>query len=155
MSLLWILLGVVLFIVVGGLIGAAQGGNFGEMGCAYLSLGLIVLMGFCGHRKHQERKALQQIEELKGAVVRFYEDCGRYPGSDEGLAALIVKPANCEGWKKYLETNSIPEDPWGNKYFYSSGEATFQITSRGRKQEPSDDITVNGGSAEQSNPSAR
>ena len=118
------------------------------MGCSYLSLGLIVLMGFCGYRKHQEKQALHQMVEFKEALDRFSEDCGRYPDSDEGLAALIVKPAYCGAWNRYLETDAIPKDPLGHEYVYSVAETSFQIISGGRKGEISDDITVEGSSAE-------
>jgi type II secretion system protein G len=151
LSILGIVIGVVLFIIVGAIIGWSQGGNFGEMGCSYITLGLIVLMGFCGYRSYQEERSRTQMVAFKDALVRFYEDCGRYPTSEEGLAALIEKPADCEAWKAYIGKDALTKDPWGHEYVYSvAGETSFEITSGGRKgDETSDDITVKGPAAEQ------
>lgn len=56
---------------------------------------------------------------IKTALDRFEIDCGRYPTTSEGFAALVNCPTNFSGRKwagPYLDR--IPTDPWGNDYAY-------------------------------------
>lgn len=69
------------------------------------------------------KTAKTQIELFGGALDSFYLDAGRYPTTEEGLQALIEKPAGMEDskWKgPYLPKEVIPKDPWGNEYVYKS-----------------------------------
>jgi general secretion pathway protein G len=54
------------------------------------------------------------------ALKMFNDDCGRYPTTAEGLAALIKRPQDIppEKWHKYLDVEHIPTDPWGHAYVY-------------------------------------
>jgi general secretion pathway protein G len=57
------------------------------------------------------------------ALKLYRLDNGRYPTSEQGLEALIAKPATEPipgNWKQggYLERNSVPKDPWGKPYLY-------------------------------------
>ena len=62
-----------------------------------------------------------QIEDLGAALDLYYLDNGRYPGTDEGLSALVVAPAGSDRWNgPYLKKNKIPRDGWGNAYHYAS-----------------------------------
>lgn len=88
-------------------------------------LGMIV--GLVGPRvmKHlgsaKSDTAKLQIEELGGALDLFYLENNRYPLTQEGLQALIVKPPGLDKWNgPYLKKNKIPVDPWGNDYHYQS-----------------------------------
>ena len=53
-------------------------------------------------------------------ALDLYElDNGRYPDTEEGLGALLAKPASAAKWKgSYLKKE--PLDPWGRKYLYRS-----------------------------------
>lgn len=53
-------------------------------------------------------------------ALDLYElDNGRYPDTEEGLGALLAKPASAAKWKgPYLKKE--PLDPWGRKYLYRS-----------------------------------
>jgi general secretion pathway protein G len=58
-----------------------------------------------------------QIKDLEQAAEMFNLDVGRYPSSDEGLDALVNKPAGVAGWNgPYLK--SVPLDPWNREYQY-------------------------------------
>lgn len=68
-------------------------------------------------------------EELARVVVNevipnplgwFYEHMGRYPTTEEGLAALFVSPTTGrELWRgPYIEGKRPILDPWGNPYQY-------------------------------------
>jgi hypothetical protein len=59
--------------------------------------------------------AWRQIQQFSTALEVFYGDCGRYPTTQEGLAALTNNPGNLPGWHgPYL--SNIPRDPWGNNW---------------------------------------
>ena len=57
---------------------------------------------------------------IKTALDAFAVDCGRYPTTTEGLAALVQRPATIDSarWHgPYL--NGIPKDAWGHNYQYA------------------------------------
>jgi general secretion pathway protein G len=73
-------------------------------------------MGKVGKAKLQAAQA--QIELFGAALDAFRLDVGRYPTTDEGLAALRIKPDQAERWDgPYLKKN-IPSDPWKHDYSY-------------------------------------
>src|SRR5512136_729607 len=66
-----------------------------------------------------------QIRNLESALKYYKLDNGIYPGTEQGLQALINKPATGVIPKNYreggyLETKTIPKDPWNNDYIYIS-----------------------------------
>lgn len=62
-----------------------------------------------------------QIEDLGAALDMYYLDNGRYPDSQEGLAALVTAPADAGRWNgPYLKKKKVPADAWGNPYHYIS-----------------------------------
>jgi general secretion pathway protein G len=67
----------------------------------------------------KEKAAHLQVKALAGALDLYYLDLGRFPTTDEGLQALIAKPANASGWGgPYLKDPIVPNDPWGRPYLY-------------------------------------
>jgi type II secretion system protein G len=64
--------------------------------------------------------AQADIAAFSMALKMFDDDCGRYPTTDEGLAALITRPPDVPSgkWKKYLDADRIPTDPWDHPYVY-------------------------------------
>ncbi len=63
--------------------------------------------------------AMSDISSLELALDAFEVDTGRYPTTDEGLAALVQAPPQLPSWKgPYLKRNRVPLDPWGNEYIY-------------------------------------
>ena len=66
-----------------------------------------------------------QIRNFETALKLYKLDNGVFPGTEQGLQALVDKPASGILPKKYreggyLETREIPQDPWGNDYVYLS-----------------------------------
>ena len=66
-----------------------------------------------------------QIKNLETALKLFKMDNGFYPDTQQGLEALVEKPATGripQNYKEggYLEQRKIPLDPWGNPYVYVS-----------------------------------
>jgi general secretion pathway protein G len=69
-------------------------------------------------------EAKVQIRNLETALKLFKLDNGFYPDTQQGLQALVEKPATGripQNYKEggYLE-QKIPLDPWGNAYLYIS-----------------------------------
>jgi len=66
-----------------------------------------------------------QIKNFETALKLFKLDNAFYPSTEQGLAALIEKPATGQVPERYreggyLEQKKIPADPWGNPYIYIS-----------------------------------
>jgi general secretion pathway protein G len=60
-----------------------------------------------------------QIANISAALDLYRLDTGAYPTADEGLQALIVKPAQTSHWHgPYLTRNDGIIDPWGRPYIY-------------------------------------
>jgi general secretion pathway protein G len=83
-------------------------------------------------------KARVDITALETALKLYKLDNGVYPGTDQGLQALVEKPETGNvprKWKDggYLEKNRVPKDPWGNEFVYLSPGAhgDFDIISYG------------------------
>jgi general secretion pathway protein G len=61
--------------------------------------------------------ARQDIKTLTQALKLYRLDNYKYPTMEQGLNALVQKPAaGAENWKAYLDY--LPKDPWGNEYQY-------------------------------------
>ncbi|MCB9838788.1 MAG: type II secretion system major pseudopilin GspG [Phycisphaeraceae bacterium] len=62
-----------------------------------------------------------QIANLSASIEQFYLEVGRYPTSDEGLAALIARPQSVpeEKWNgPYTEKDVLPRDGWDRPFEY-------------------------------------
>jgi general secretion pathway protein G len=70
-----------------------------------------------------------------GQTLDLYKlEVGRYPTTQEGLQALISAPSGVSNWNgPYWKKQSVPKDPWGNEYKYTSpgANAPYDILSYG------------------------
>jgi general secretion pathway protein G len=84
--------------------------------------------------KSETTVAKAQIESFEKALDTFRLDVGRYPTSEEGLAALLVKPASAAKWNGPYLKKDVPQDPWGRAYLYKSpgSKSEIEILSYGR-----------------------
>lgn len=83
--------------------------------------------------------AKAQIEAFEKSLDTYRLDVGRYPTTDEGLAALLVAPATAGAkWNGPYLKKSVPPDPWGHPYQYKAPgtKSEFDITSLGRDGQP-------------------
>ncbi len=65
------------------------------------------------------KTARLQIEELSSALDMYRLDVGKYPSTDEGLAALLEAPGTAKIWNgPYLRKKKMPLDPWNNPFHY-------------------------------------
>jgi general secretion pathway protein G len=67
-------------------------------------------------------KAKQDIRAYETALNLYRMDNFRYPTTDQGLKALVEKPAdpNVRNWKEGGYIQSMRKDPWGNDYVFLS-----------------------------------
>ena len=64
-----------------------------------------------------------QIRELSNALDFYKLDNFSYPGTEQGLEALVSKPSGFpepKNWNKDGYMKAVPADPWGNPYQYIS-----------------------------------
>lgn len=84
----------------------------------------IVVPRLMGRTEEAKRtKAAVQIKNLQSALDLYKLDSGIYPSTDQGLQALVEKPAVGEiprRWKEGGYIDRIPKDPWDNNYVYIS-----------------------------------
>lgn len=67
--------------------------------------------------------AKQDIATVMQALKLYKLDSQRYPTTEQGLQALIIKPTTgpaANGWKTGGYLDKLPKDPWGNPYQYLS-----------------------------------
>ncbi len=65
--------------------------------------------------------AKQDIASLLQALKLYRLDNLRYPATEQGLQALVAKPATPPvppNWKTSGYVDRLPKDPWGNPYQY-------------------------------------
>ena len=88
--------------------------------------------------------AKAQIQVLSSAATTYRMAHGRYPTQQQGLEALVRKPAQepiPENYPDsgYLSGRSVPLDPWKNPYIYlcpGRQNEPFEILSYGADGEP-------------------
>lgn len=69
--------------------------------------------------KSEVTVAKAQIEGLGKALDTYRIDMGSYPKTEEGLAALFVRPdSNAAKWNGPYLSKEVPLDPWGHAYLY-------------------------------------
>lgn len=103
-----------------------------------------LLAGFVGPRlfgqigKSEVKVARAQIDALQKALDQYRIDAGRYPTSEQGLAALVQRPATEPRWQGPYLAKAVPADPWGRAYVYRSpGEhGEYDLLSLGRDGAP-------------------
>jgi len=101
--------------------------------------GLIIPKIMGKPEEAKKLKARMQIEQLEQSLKLYYLDNGEYPTTEQGLNALVEKPATepvPKRWKEggYLEKKKIPADPWDNPFVYVSPgvhDKDFDLVSYG------------------------
>lgn len=88
--------------------------------------------------KSEVKAARAQIDALEKALDQYRLDTGRYPSSEQGLAALVAQPAGVARWSGPYLKKALPMDPWGNAYIYRlPGEhGEFDLLSYGKDGQP-------------------
>ena len=126
-------------------------GRYGHCQRGFTLLELLVVMviigllvGYVGPRyfaqigKSEVKAARAQVDALDKALDQYRLDTGHYPSTEEGLAALFVKPNNEARWSGPYLKKAVPPDPWGKPYIYKSpGEhGDYDLSSFGKDGQP-------------------
>ncbi len=103
-----------------------------------------LLVGYVGPKyfaqigKSEIKATRAQIDSLEKSLDQYRLDTGHYPSTEQGLSALMIKPASESRWSgPYLKKN-VPLDPWGIAYQYKSpGEhGEYDLSSFGKDGQP-------------------
>lgn len=70
--------------------------------------------------KSNVKVAKAQVVALEKALDQYRIDVGQYPSTEQGLAALLAKPAGVDKWAGPYLKKAVPPDPWGRPYLYKS-----------------------------------
>mmetsp|Transcript_5562 Transcript_5562/g.21406 ORF Transcript_5562/g.21406 Transcript_5562/m.21406 type:complete len:142 (+) Transcript_5562:1910-2335(+) len=103
-----------------------------------------LLAGYVGPKffgqigKSEVKAARAQIDALQKALDQYRLDVGHYPSTEQGLAALLAKPADEPKWAGPYLSKALPKDPWGHDYQYRSpGEhGDYDLLSFGKDGRP-------------------
>ncbi len=122
--------------------------------CGFTLLELLVVMviigllaGYVGPKlfaqigKSESKVARAQIDALQKALDQYRIDLGRYPDSEQGLAALVQRPADEPRWTGPYLAKAVPADPWGRPYLYAQpgSHGDFDLQSLGKDGQPGGD----------------
>ena len=85
--------------------------------------------------------AKQDISSIVQALKLYRLDTGRYPSTEQGLAALVAKPttgASPQNGKSNGYLDRLPKDPWGYAYQYLNPgvRAEIDVFSFGADNKP-------------------
>ncbi len=88
--------------------------------------------------KSNVKVARAQVEALGQALDQYRLDVGRYPGTEQGLAALRTAPANLPAWRGPYLKRDVPLDPWGQPYQYKAPgqHGDYDLMSLGSDGQP-------------------
>lgn len=124
---------------------APQGFTLLELLVVMVIIGLLA--AYVGPRyfsqlsKSEQSVARAQIEALAKALDTYRLDTGRYPTTDKGLNALVIKSGDEPRWAGPYLQKAVPPDPWGQPYVYrySDTDSEFDLLSYGKDGRPGGD----------------
>lgn len=83
--------------------------------------------------------ARAQIDAFDKTLDTYRLDVGRYPTTEEGLAALMTAPPSAGvKWNGPYLKKAVPPDPWGNAYQYRAPgtRGEYEVLSLGKDGQP-------------------
>jgi len=103
-----------------------------------------LLAGYVGPKffgqigKSEVKAAKAQLVGFEKALDQYRLDCGHYPTTEQGLAALMVKPADEPRWAGPYLSKALPQDPWHHDYVYKApgDHGEYDLLSYGRDGRP-------------------
>lgn len=96
--------------------------------------GLVGVAVFGNVDKAKVESVKSDLRVMAQALDLYRLDNNRYPGTDQGLDALINRPDNAKTWPEegYLKKKEVPLDPWNNPYNYiSESNRSYDLYSFG------------------------
>jgi len=103
-----------------------------------LLVGYVAPMYFKQVGKSEVKVARAQIESFGKALDQYRLDTGHYPTTEQGLQALVVKPADEPRWDGPYLKKGVPLDPWGSAYTFKRPgiKGEYDIVSFGKDGVP-------------------
>lgn len=88
--------------------------------------------------KSELKVARAQMDAFEKALDQYRLDIGRYPTTEQGLTALVQRPASESKWSGPYLRKEVPLDPWGKPYQYKfPGERSeYDLFSYGKDGQP-------------------
>lgn len=121
----------------------------GETGFTLLELLVVIviiglLAGYVAPRyfaqegKSRIQVTRAQIDAFEKALDQYRLDTGRYPSTEQGLNALMLKPGEESRWAGPYLRKDVPRDPWDRPYVYRQpGErGEYDLLSYGKDGQP-------------------
>ena len=99
-----------------------------------LLVGYVAPMYFKQVGKSEVKVARAQMESFGKALDQYRLDTGHYPSTEQGLTALVTKPADEVRWDGPYLKKGLPVDPWGTAYQYKrpGAHGEYDIVSFGK-----------------------
>lgn len=103
-----------------------------------------MLAGFVAPRyfsqvgKSEVKAARAQMDALEKALDQYRLDVGHYPSMEQGMVALVERPANEPRWDGPYLKRAVPLDPWGNPYLMTvpGQHGDIDLVSYGKDGQP-------------------
>lgn len=88
--------------------------------------------------KSEQALAKAQIDSFHKALGAYRLDVGSFPSTEDGLNALMTKPATANKWQGPYLSKAVPLDPWGKVYVYRSpgSKGDYDLLSYGKDAQP-------------------
>lgn len=98
-------------------------------------LGALVVPNIIGRSDQARRVAVENdLRAIATALDLYRADNGVYPSTDQGLKALVEKPAGYpepKRWGPEPYLRKLPLDQWDNEFLYFASGRTFELKSMG------------------------
>ncbi len=103
-----------------------------------LLAGYVAPRYFAQIGKSEIKATKAQIDALEKALDQYRLDVGHYPTTEQGLNALMTRPAEETKWQGPYLKKTVPADPWGSPYQYKSpgDHGEFDLLSFGKDGQP-------------------
>lgn len=103
-----------------------------------LLAGYVAPRYFAQEGKSKIQITRAQIDAFEKALDQYRLDTGRYPTTEQGLAALNTRPSDEPRWDGPYLRKTVPNDPWDKPYQYRHpGEKwEYDLFSLGKDGQP-------------------
>ncbi len=120
----------------------ARGFTLLELLVVIVIIGMLV--GYVGPKyfkqvgKSQITVVRDQLHAFGQALDQYRLDTGHYPTTQQGMAALLEKPANEAKWDGPYLKKAVPLDPWGTPYVFKQpgDHGEYDLISYGKDGVP-------------------